>query len=550
MGLRGLGARSQKEAKAEALRRNRKLPWEAEGLSRVDRVIKFVQWLPITKGIRAGKRFRLLPGQRQFIEDVYGREDRAGRRVASLAIKSEPKGNGKTGLAAPLALCHLLGPESEPRGEVYSAALDRFQAGIVYAEMEAIVRAVPEFESRCNPTRFHKKIEVLEGAGKGSMYEALSADARRAHGLAPSLWIYDELAQARDRRLLDNLLEGMGKRDESLGMVISTQAPDDDHPLSQLIDDGLECSDGSIVVHLTAAPMDSDPFDPAVIKAANPAWGKFLQPKDLIASAERARRMPVFEPAFRNLRLNQRVAMDDSAHLVTRSVWEAAMSPIDLSELQGRECYGGLDLSGKMDLTALVLAFPDHEGGFDLVPYFWTPAGQLEARRPRERELFDAWIRAGLITKTPGQVIRFGYVAEQLGELAREFDIRSIGYDRWRIDDFKVDMADAGVELHLEPYGQGFRDMAPAIEYFAELCLSGQLRHGGHQVLTNCVANAITISDPAGNMKIDKSKALKNQTVRIDGAVAAIMALGTFKKAAEHDADTGPSVYENPNVFM
>ena len=157
---------------------------------------------------------RLLPDQLRFIEDVYTRE---GDDRVRIAVKSEPRGNGKTGLAAALALCHMLGPEAEPRGEVYSAAIDRQQAALLFNEIEAIIDAVPEFAARVNIIRHFKKIEVTDGAGRGTIYEALSADARRAHGLAPSFLVYDELAQAKDRTLLDNLRTAMGKRKASLG---------------------------------------------------------------------------------------------------------------------------------------------------------------------------------------------------------------------------------------------------------------------------------------------------------------------------------------------
>lgn len=529
MGLRGPGATRARLAREQAEKSKRRLPWKKKGLSRVERVIAFLEFLPITKGKLQGKRMRLLPEQREFVKAVYGR---SGVNRVRIAIKSEPRGNGKTGLISGLALCHLLGPESEPRGEVYSAAIDRQQAGLIFNEMEAIIIAVPEFAARVNPQRFHKRMEVLEGDGAGSIYEALSADARRAHGLAPSYWVYDELAQARDGELLENLRTAMGKRKAALGMVISTQAPTDDHPLSLLIDDALEGHDESIIVDLRTAPLDADPFAPETIKKCNPAAGVFLDLDDIVKEAEQARRVPMFEARYRNLRLNQRIDGNAENRIVTRPIWEACKAEINVSDLQGRKCFGGLDLSGKHDLTALVLAFPDGqaEPGFDLLSFFWTPEGQMAARRDRERELFRVWIKAGHINAVPGPVIKFRYMASQLRELMQLFDIQAIGFDRWRVDDFKVDMADEGVDLPLEPYGQGFKDISPAIEFFVELALSGRLRHDGNPVMNSCVANAITVKDPAGNMKIDKEKSNKGASVRIDGLQAALMALGTAKR--------------------
>jgi len=538
MGLRGPGAGRMAAAREALPVTPRKLPWQKKGLNRVERVVAFLQWLPVTKGKLAGTRIKLLPDQRAFIDAVYG----PGSKTR-IGIKSAPRGNGKTGLLAPLALCHLLGPEAEKRGEVYSAAIDRQQAGLMFNEMEAIILEVPEFASRVNPQRFHKRLEVLSGEGEGSVYEALSADARRAHGLSPTLWVYDELAQAKDRVLLDNLTTAMGKRKRTLGLIISTQAPDDQHPLSQLIDDGLAGVDPSLYVQLSTAPESADPFAVETLRSCNPALGVFLDEADLLAEAERARRIPAFEPAYRNLRLNQRVDASTENRLCTAAVWKLGAQPVDLDRMKGRTCYAALDLSGKIDLTSLTLVFPDDETepGFDVFPFFWTPEGQLEARRPAERDLFKQWIRAGYIEPMPGDVIRFRTVAERLLAFQRQFDVKVIAYDRWRIDDLKADIDALGGDLPLEPFGQGFKEMAPAIEFFAECALTGRIRHGGHPVLTACVANAIMSTDPAGNAKIDKGKSNMRGTTRIDGAVTLCMALEMAKRFVGEDA-TPPGI--------
>src|SRR4029077_20383600 len=209
--------------------------------------------LPITKGILIGKQLRLLPNQRRFIERIYGSTD------VRIAVRSEPRGNGKTGLVSGLALCHLLGPEAELRGECYSAAVNRQQSALMHDEMTAIIEAVPEFGviTKIRTGSQRRQIEVLEGPGKGSKYEALAADARRGHGLAPSWWAYDEMAQTRDRKLFDALRTAMGKRNHCLGIILSTQAEDDEHPLSQLIDDGIAGIDASLVIDVTRVPADA-----------------------------------------------------------------------------------------------------------------------------------------------------------------------------------------------------------------------------------------------------------------------------------------------------
>lgn len=542
MGARGRGALLTKKARLKARRNKRDLPWKNAKLSRVAKVIAFLEFLPVTKGICAGQNMELLDEQRGFVKDVYGPLRKDGRRVVSIGIESEPKGNGKTGLAAGLALCHLLGPEAEVRGECYSAAMDREQAGIIFREMEAIIVAVPEFACRVNLQRFNKRIEVLEGDGKGSTYEALSSDAKKAHGLAPSFWVYDELAQASERELLDNLMEGMGKRKEALGLIISTQARDDDHVLSQLIDDALTGEDPSIIVRLLTVPPEADVYDVKVLRKVNPAWGKFLDTDDVIRSMNRAKRMPAFEPAYRNLRCNQRVDAGSEARVISGPVWMTCAADVVRKKLAGRKCFGALDLSGKNDLTALVLGFPSEgkEPVVTLLPFFWTPEGQLENRRDRERELFERWINEGHLIAMKGNVIRTSAIVREIGKLKQEFQITAIGYDRWRIDDFKADMEDEGLELPLEPFGQGFKDMSPAIEFFTELALSGRLKHGSHPVLTSHMAGAIVVSDASDNKKIDKARSQRRATSRIDGAVTTVMVCGVMKRYVPKEGEKPP----------
>jgi phage terminase large subunit-like protein len=467
---------------------------------------------------------KLLPTQRDFVQTIYGKHSDKIR----LGVLSEPRGNGKTGLISGLALCHLLGPECEPRGACYSAAIDRQQAAIIFEEMEAIIHAVPEFGARTNIQRRAKIVEVLSGDGAGSVYEALSADARRAHGLAPSFWAYDELAQARDRVLLDNLTTAMGKRKRSLGLIISTQAASDEHPLSEIIDDGLSGLDPTTVVRLISAPMDADPFDPKTIEAVNPAFGKFLDRDVVLQEAEKAKRLPSFETAFRNLRLNQRIAGHEQDLLISRAAYDEGSDPINLALFSdGRPVFGGLDLSARLDLTAAVFAAADDDGVVHLLPVAWTPEDTIAERTQRDRAPYDAWARQGDLKTTPGNVINYDFVAHELVTLASSMHLVRVYFDRWRIELLQKEIADLGAILPLQPLGQGWRDIPPCIEAFEALVAEGKIRHGGHPVMRWCFGNAVAVRDAAGARKLDKAKAFG----RIDLAQAAIMAIGAMKAA-------------------
>jgi len=509
MGLRGVHARKRTNVKLTAPAWKRKQ-------TRVDRLISFLQSLPITKGIYAGRKMRLLPGQRRFIEAVYGRKATDGRRLVRLAILSMPRGNGKTGLLAGLALAHLLGPESEQRGEVYSCAYNKLQASLIFAEMQAIIEAVPEFEAGCNLQRFGKIIEVMSGDGAGSIYESLSADDRRAHGLGPSFWVYDEFAQAPNSDLLNNLRTSMGKRRESLGVIISTQAANDQHPLSQLIDDAALGEDPSIYLQLAAAPIEADIFDEHTWFACNEALGKFLDLAEFRAQAAQAKRLPSLRAKFQNLRLNQRI--DANVQFLSDYDWTACAAPVDIEALAGQACFGGLDLSQTTDMTSLVLYWPDNGA---LVPYFWLPEEGLLDRDRREGGHYRAWRDAGLLETTPGKAINFRFLIRRLAEIRARFDLRAVAYDRHFIKTFEMQCAEEGVRLPLKEFGQGYVSFSPAVQAFEAAVLDRRLHHGGHPILRWQMSNVAIEMDAAGNRKPNKKRALAH----IDGVVAAMMAV-------------------------
>ncbi len=526
MGMRGPGARPKKKAGILSAP-TRELPWEAPDLSRVERLVAFMEFLPITKGILAGQTMKLLPEQIDFIDAVYGNVDEEGRRVVRLAIRSEPRGGGKTGFLSGLCLAHLLGPESERRGECYSAAIDKKQAGLLYREMEAIINEVPEFDERVNCQRFHKSIEVLDGPGKGSIYESLSSDVRRGHGLAPSFWVYDEFAQAKTDELLHNLQTAQGKRKESLGVVISTQASDDAHPLSILIDDALRGDNPSTYCQLICAPEDADPFSEETWKACNPAWGIFLDETEFRAQAERAQRIPSFLPRFLNLRLNMRVEAEE--RFIRAKEWDACGGKIDLASLKGRRCFGGLDLGSTRDLSCLTLAFPDDEGGFDVVPFFFVPKDGMLEREEVDKVPYWTWHRAGLIEAAPGAAMDYSFIVHRIGELVTMYDVQSIYFDRWRIDDVRKQLADEDINVKLEEFGQGYKSMAPALDWLETLIIQRRIRHGGHPILRWNARNAIVTKDAAGNRKLDKERSRE----KIDGLVSMTMALQNARRVED-----------------
>lgn len=511
---------------------------------RADRVIAFIENLTVPSGIGAGEPFLLRAWQKRWIRDIYEPRNPNGTRKVRRAILSMARKNGKTALVAALVLVHLIGPEAEPNGEIYSAANEREQAAIVFKVAAQMVRSDEDLKTMIRVVDSTKTMVCVQN---GSVYRAISAEAGSKHGLNPSMVIYDELAQAKTRALYDVLDTSMGARQQPLFVVISTQSNDPKHILSELIDDGLRVEGGETVTHLYAVPDEADDiFDESLWPLANPALDDFRSLAEMREMAARAKRMPSFEATFRNLYLNQRI--DAQSPLIPRAEWVACMQAGEGTRLRpGERIYLGLDLSATTDLCALVAV--SAEDGDRVAAWFWKPGGLIEEHVKRDRAPYADWVRAGWIEAPEGRSIDYGYVAQRLGEISADYQVVGIAFDRWRIEQLLRDMraqgVDAGIEgkddpregaIRLVPWGQGFRDMAPAIDAWETAVLQRTFEHDGNPVLTFCVSNAISVMDPSGNRKLDKSKT----RFRIDGAVATAMAIGAKVRDLAVDAPTDP----------
>lgn len=517
MGLRGPGANPIKQ-RQEALFAiaAQPAPWDAPGLTRAGRVIGFLEDLTITTGKLAGSKLVLRGWQRRFIEAVYA-TDKDGARPVRTAVLSMGRKNGKSQLAAALALCHLCGPEAESRGEVYSCANDRFQSGRIFSEMVALISRHPVLSVRTNITSFRKEIHDLIN---GSVYTALTAEPRTKLGLSPSFVIYDELGSAEGRALFDAMDSALGARENPLMLVISTQAADDFAPMSQLIDYGLKQQAGEVrdpAFHLTlfTAPPDANPWSRRTWKQANPALGDFRSLPDVERLAKQARKMPARENAFRNLVLNQRIAAE--SRFMDAALWRECSGAPHIPV--GVRVYAGLDLGATRDLSALVIAYQDGAGVFHVRSYCWLP-GDPSERSEQDRAPYVEWAKLGMITPI-GASTDPKVIADKIAEINGQNSIIAVAFDRWRINDLKRELDAIGCAVPLEPHGQGYKDMSPAVDVVERLVVQKRLRHGGHPVLQWCAGNAVVTRNPTGWRKFDKAKS----SGRIDALVALAMAL-------------------------
>ena len=315
-------------------------------------------------------------------------------------------------------------------------------------------------------------------------------------------------------------------------LVISTQAARDEAPMSELIDYGLriqrdEITDRGFHLTLYSAPPESDPWKLATWRTANPALGDFRSLPDVKRLALQAQRMPAAEASFRNLILNQRV--DTTAQFIDMRAWSACGEDgIEPSGLKGRACYAGLDLGATRDMTALVLVFAGDNGEYVALPFCWLPGETLQERIDEDKMPYALWAKEGHLLTFPGRSTDPKVVAMKVAELHWRYNIRALAFDRWRIEDIKRELDAIGCRVELVPFGQGYKDLSPAVDRLEQLVETGKLLHAGHPVLTMAAANAKAEQDAAGNRKLSKRKS----SGRIDPLVALTMAIGIATRPA------------------
>lgn len=523
---------------------------------RVDRIIKFIESLKISDdGII--KPFLLADFQKDFIRAVYEPADATApdRKLVTRGILSVGRKNGKSELAAALVLVHLVGPEAITNGSIISGATTREQARVVYESVAKFIGFAPALQKhlRVVDSRSVVFVKTVGLRGSGSKYKALAAKAGAAHGLNPSLIIMDELAQASSRKFFDALVSSQGARADPFMLIISTVNEDPSHVLSTLIEDGLRThEDGTTldprkVVHLHAAAPGCDLMDEAEWHRANPGLGLWINKERFAATAEEARRNPAEEALFRLYNLNQQVASE--APLVSRERWLACGPPplpkpairtqASIGFDKGETLYGGLDLSYRVDLTALSFVSAER---MLVKTWFWKPESDIKGAIFRDQQRYDHHAANGWLIASPDDSIDPAMIVRKIGELQGDHTIAGIAYDRWKIAELLRVMDQLGVVVPMEPWGQGFKDMDTAVTALEAAILNRKLQHDGNPLAAWCMANAkVKLNPDGGNLrKLTKL----TPRLRIDGAVSMAMAMGLRAQSRPEVAYVSP--FENP----
>ena len=508
-----------------------------------DFAVAFIESLCHTKGTWAGKPFELIDWQEQIIRDLFGTLKPNGYRQFNTAYVEIPKKQGKSELAAAVALLLTCG-DGEERAEVYGCAADRQQASIVFEVAADMVRMCPALSKRVKILASQKRLIYTP---TNSFYQVLSAEAYSKHGFNIHGVVFDELHTQPNRKLFDVMTKGSGDaRMQPLYFLITTAGTDthsicyETHQKAKDIIEGRKI-DPTFYPVIYGADESDDWTSPKVWKKANPSLDITVGIDKVKAACESAKQNPGEENAFRQLRLNQWVKQ--AVRWMPMEKWDKCAFAVDEDELEGRVCYGGLDLSSTTDITAFVLVFPplDEDDKYIILPYFWIPEDNLTLRVNRDHVPYDVWGRQGYLQTTEGNVVHYGFIEQFIERLGERFNIREIAFDRWGAVQMVQNLESMGFTV--VPFGQGFKDMSPPTKELMKLVLEQKIAHGGHPVLRWNMDNIYIRTDPAGNIKADKEKS----TEKIDGAVATIMALD---RAIRCGNDHGASVYDERGILF
>ncbi len=510
--------------------------------NKAQRAIKFIENLKHTKGRWHGENFTLLPWQEEIVSTLFGTVKENGFRQYNTCYCEIPKKNGKSELAAAIAL-YLTCGDGEWAAEVYGCASDRQQASIVFDVAVDMVDQCPALKKRIKPIMSVKRLVYMP---TNSYYQVLSAEAYTKHGLNVHGVIFDELHSQPNRELFDVMTKGSGDaRTQPLYFLITTAGTDrnsicfEQHMKAEDILAGRK-NDPTFYPVIYGLPDDADWSDEKNWYIANPSLGHTIAIEKVRNAFQSAKENPAEENIFRQLRLDQWVKQ--STRWMPMDKWDECAFPVDPDELIGRECYGGLDLSSTSDLTAFVLVFPPRteDEKYIILPYCWIPEDNMRLRIRRDHVPYDAWELTGHLQTTEGNVIHYGFIEKFIEKLGEKYHILEIAFDRWGATQMVQDLE--GMGFTVVPFGQGYKDMSPPTKEMMKLTLEKRLAHGGHPVLRWCMDNVFVRQDPAGNIKMDKEKS----TEKIDVAVATVMALD---RAIRNEKSYG-SVYDDRGILF
>lgn len=514
---------------------------------RANEAIDFIQCLHLT-GDFYGRPFVLQEWQKEVLHDVYGTINERGYRQYHYAYLEVPKKNGKTELTAAIGVKHLV--LDPPGGQIYCCAAERGQAALVYKAAKQMIEQDPELDYRAGGILkvIDSKSEIYN-TETGTFLKVLSAEAYSKHGLNPTVVIFDELHAQPNRDFWDTMTFGAGAaRKEPMWWVITTAGDDPDRKSIgwEIHEKACNIRDGKLInpqwyVKIYNAPDDADIYDEAVWYAANPSLGVSIEIEALRLEAMEARESEQLERLFRWLRLNQWVSLKRIGWLPI-TLWDETEENWDVSELLGKRCYDGIDLSSKIDLTSSLQLFPPQDGikNWRFIFEAWVPEDNMKERVHRDHVPYDSWEKSKYLNTTPGNVVDYSKIKAHIETVERLYKVQHYCGDPWHLEILKqllsLEIANKFIEIP-----QTMAGMTQGMGELERLFRSKAISHIKQPLGRWCFGNVIIATDGNENMKPMKNKSLE----RIDPIVALVNAMaGAIKLEPKR------SVYEERGIRM
>lgn len=496
-------------------------------------VIGFFKLLKHSKGKWAGEPFVMEPWQLFIKWVVYGWMRADGTRRFRESYREIARKNGKSTELAGECL-NALGFDGEAGAEVYSVATKEEQARITFNEGS---RMAAKSDNLGGYAEVYKKSIVVDY----SSWRPLGKDSKYQDGLNPHFVAIDEYHAHPDSSMYDVMDSAIGARSQPMLSIITTAGFNKQSACYQKRDYAVKVLEGTIKDDSYFAIIytldEGDKWDDEKVwPKANPNLGVSVSIEDMRRMCAKAKESPTSLNNFLTKKLN--VWTTQEVKWIDMLQWEDNDSSVPESLLVGKECYAGLDLASTNDITAFVLVFPWHNDTVVVVPRFWIPKDNAQKRIRKDRVPYDKWAADGYVKMTPGNVIDYSIVMNDILKDCARFDMKLIGFDRWGFEAMRQRMMEFGLpEDKLLSFGQGYASMSAPCKEIERLYLSEKLIHNNNPVLSWMASNVQATNDPAGNIKMDKSKSSE----KIDGMVGLAMGLGV-KMTQDVETD---SIYES-----
>ena len=501
------------------------------------KAIGFIEtFITHTKGELTSRPLILEDFQKKIVGDLFGwKNKKTHYRKYRTAYIQLPRKNGKSTLCAAIGL-YMLFADDERGSEIYSAAGDRSQAGIVFDIAKGMVHNNSELTKRGKVFR-----NSITNESKGNYYQAISSDSKTKHGFNANCIIFDELHTQPNRDLWDVLTTSTGARRQPLTIAITTAGYDRNSICYEIYSYAKKVQDKAIEDEtfyscIYEAEAEDDITCEKIWKKANPNYGISLKKSYMEIESQRAVEVPSYQNTFKRLMLN--IWTDSISVWIPNNEWSVCHQDFDYNSLDGKECWGGLDLASTRDISAFVLLFKEDDK-FITLPFCFIPEENAKKRSERDRVDYVTWIREKHIIATEGDVADYNFIKAKINELSKKYRIQSIAYDRWNASQLVIDLQNDGANM--SPFGQGFVSMSAPTKELEKLIVAKQLIHNDNPCMNWMLSNVAIQEDPAGNIKIAKNKSKE----KVDGMVALVMALGEYMTEETFD-----SVYDERGLVI